>query len=36
VAVFATSLAVAAQAEACSIVYVKGGNVWLSSPDGSL
>jgi hypothetical protein len=32
----ASCLAIAAPASASSIVYVKGGNVWLSSPDGSV
>ena len=32
----AVSLTTAAAASASSIVYIKQGNVWLSSPDGSI
>jgi hypothetical protein len=33
--VAAVVLATAAAAQAASIVYIKGGNVWLSTPDGA-
>ena len=35
-AVAAVSLMAAATASASSIVYIKHGNIWLSSPDGSI